>query len=176
MKSGSGGLFRYIWSTTVLWAFFSPLISKCSATTATPVPVFQVTPPSDAAIAVTSRPSLYHETTLYEKNSAEHYIATWNTTSSLRGGPARGKAQQQTSSEIEDHGNYHIIRGSSQESGIKDAERIGSSEQQRERELQPNDNHIPIAGHVDPNENELIEQPKQLYPPVPGAGYIPPAK
>ncbi|CAL1282701.1 unnamed protein product [Larinioides sclopetarius] len=175
MKTGSRGPCLPLLSTAVLWAFFSPLISKCSATTATPVPVFQVTPPSDAAIAVTSRPSLYHETTLYEKNSAEHYIASWNTTNTLRGGQTRGKAQQQMSSEIEDHGSYHIIRGSSHESSIKDSDRIGSSEQQRERELQPNDNHIPISGHVDPNENELIEQPKQLYPPAPGAGYIPPA-
>lgn len=31
------------------------------------------------------------------------------------------------------------------------------------------------AGHAESHENDLIEHPKEPFPPAPGAGYIPPA-
>ncbi|GFT19398.1 ZP domain-containing protein [Trichonephila clavipes] len=105
-------------------------MKSVEATTA--VPVYQVTPPSAAALAVTS----------------PHYGTAWNATRSRMSS--------------EEH--YHVIRGHEMDSVSG-----SSSEQQREREpFQP---HLPSP---DPHENELIEQPKPLYPPAPGAGYIPP--
>ncbi|KFM62132.1 hypothetical protein X975_11343, partial [Stegodyphus mimosarum] len=160
------------------------------ATTATPVPVFQVTPPSDSMLTVTSRPTLYHESTHYDssKSSIERYLAAWNTsTNVLQRNTSRSKSQQQQmATEHAEHneftsGNYHIIRGAKHRDETKESERFSSNEHQREREtnpLKPGDAYYPasVESHAaDPNENELVETPKQPFPPIPGAGYVPPA-
>lgn len=79
MKEG----FRMFYRT---WCLFSCLTfintQSKDATTVTPVPVFQVTPPSDSNQAVTSQPKLYHDS-LYEsvKSNGERHpsFANWNT-------------------------------------------------------------------------------------------------
>ncbi|GFS75347.1 ZP domain-containing protein [Nephila pilipes] len=124
------------WFILVSWTLLGFWINRVGATTA--IPVYQVTPPSAASLAVTP----------------PHYAAAWNATRSR--------------TSAEEH--YHVIRGSSHET---DSVSGSSSEQQRERELfHPQGNHLPSP---DLHENELIEQPKPQYPPVPGVGYIPPA-
>ncbi|XP_015922364.1 cuticlin-5-like [Parasteatoda tepidariorum] len=173
------------YSLLAFWLVIFQISKSAVATTATPVPVFQVTPPSDGTLSVTSKPALYRDTSHYDssKNSAERYMASWNSTTILRENNVRSKPP--SSSEIGsreiDHGdflngNYHVVRGSTHKEDSKESER--SSEELREREgsaFIPKGSRIPTSNHVDSNENELIEQPKPVYPPIPGAGYIPPA-
>lgn len=55
---------------------------------------------------------------------------------------------------------------------------INSHLRERENSLYDilhNQNPSVSPGHIDPQENDVIEHPKQSFPPVPGAGYIPPA-
>lgn len=86
-----------IWSTVCFVTYITTHTSD--ATTATPVPVYQVTPPSPSNLAVTSQPSLYHDSSNYEssKSSAERHIsvATWNNTHNvLRESSVRLKSNQ----------------------------------------------------------------------------------
>ena len=98
------GSHRIFFRTWCLILFIVLMYSQNSiATTVTPVPVFQVTPPSESNLAVTSQSQLYHDSSLYEsmKNSAERYsnIASWkNSNNSLREASVRLKSNQQQSS------------------------------------------------------------------------------
>ncbi|KAG8191746.1 hypothetical protein JTE90_008809 [Oedothorax gibbosus] len=127
-----------LWPT--LFCFFAPLISKCCAAATAPSPVFLMTPPinDQATHSATARPH-HHQMEAHESSAEQRYVASWNSTNSLRD-------KQLTSTELLHDSELYI--GS-------------SSEKQRERE--------------DPSDNDLIEHPKQLYPPVSGAGYVPPA-
>lgn len=94
---------QVFYKTWCLLVFITPVLARNSdAATATPVPVFQVTPPSDGNIAVTSQPQLYHDSSIYEsKSSAERHlsIASWNSANnSLREASLRHKSNQQQSS------------------------------------------------------------------------------
>ncbi|XP_054706685.1 uncharacterized protein LOC129216495 [Uloborus diversus] len=140
----------------IVWSWTLSAILRCGATTGTPSPVSQVTPP--AAEAVTPRPSLYLDTSRY---SSERFLGI--TTRNATGKQRRG-SESVESGEIS--GNYHVVRGSNHRADKK----FNSNEQLRVPLYKPGD----IPG-VDPVENEVIEHPKQPFPPVPGAGYIPPS-
>lgn len=98
------GSHRVFFRTRCLIFFIILIHSQTNAaTTVTPIPIFQVTPPSESNLAVTAQPQLYHDSSLYEsmKNNAERHssVASWkNANNSLREASIRQKSNNQHSS------------------------------------------------------------------------------